>query len=207
MASTQAQEAALWLADFATSAIQASASDAHLLQDPKAVPYLDVVEFIRDIKPGYHIAVYRGDVWHHGIYVGIRPGDNGQKSIERVVHIWGKNGKPPSNTTAIIRQDTLSAFMYRHFLLAVIVYEDGLALSDSVRLANGFYDHNVLFRNREHFATWCKTLRCEKTLVQQYASICNALSDVLAEYEFGMVQHKFIMVETCRRIAGASHTS
>jgi len=148
---------------------------------PGAVPFDNVVEMIGELCVGDHIAVLNtSGYWHHGIYVGkLTPA---RASPLLVVEVWGEN-KESSKITA----RTLAQFVAGGTRFARIAYAEGSALPCACTAAlalhllktagpSSFY--NVAFNNCEHFATLCRTLRCERAA---HAMVAQCLQQLPAQ--------------------------
>jgi len=112
---------------------------------------LPIVRFGR-IPPGSHIAVQRGPIYHHGIYVG----------DDRFVHfVGGKSG------TAVLKNDADTDFLLENRTFFLIHYSDDndVKRAATTHVANyllsclgdipGLYD--AFSNNCESFATFCRT--------------------------------------------------
>jgi hypothetical protein len=150
---------------------------------PGAVPFDNALDMFCELCVGDHIAVLNpSGYWHHGIYVGkLTPA---RSSPMLVVEVWGEN-KESSNITA----RTFPKFVAGGTRFARIEYAEGSALPCACTAAlalhllqtagsAGFY--NVAFNNCEHFATLCRTLRCEAQ-AQAHAMVAQCLQQLPAQ--------------------------
>ena len=115
------------------------------------------------LKRGDVVGVHRSFYDHYGIYTG-----------SEVIHFSGEPGlmeilKLKPTTSAWIRRSTLDEFKNGAENIFIINFEQILfpslhiySPSETVRRAEsqiGKSGYNILFRNCEHFALWCKTGR------------------------------------------------
>jgi hypothetical protein len=130
------------------------------LLPPGALPFDDCLDLRDKVCVGDHIAVMNpSGYWHHGIYV--QPAGSSM-----VIDVWGETKGASRVTRRSFRE-----FVSGGTRFALIQYAEGTALAHehSAALAlhlhgaagaAGFY--NIAFNNCEHFATLCRTLRCEQ---------------------------------------------
>jgi hypothetical protein len=162
---------------------------------PGAVPFDNNLEMLDQLWEGDHIAVLNpSGYWHHGIYVGkvsparssLPPSSSPLPPPSLVVEVWGEN-KESSKITA----RPFATFVAGGTRFACIRYAEGSALPckwtaalalhllDTAGSA-GFY--NVAFNNCEHFATLCRTLRCEQAQAQvAHAMVAQCLQQLPAQ--------------------------
>lgn len=117
-------------------------------------------------RRGDHIRVTRGFYAHDGIYVG-----DGQ-----VIHFWGmRNNKAEGR----VRRDSVSIFLGRAKAIQIVDYGVSFADDEVVRRAYsrlGQDGYNVLFRNCQHFARWCKTDQHESDQVERVVTVATGAS-------------------------------
>jgi hypothetical protein len=129
-----------------------------------ALPFDESLELRDQVRMGDHIAVRNpSGYWHHGIFF-----KNKTTRSSMVVEVWGE-----SKETSKITSRTFAMFVAGGKRFALIKYADDAALPRKLTAAlalhllenagpAGFY--NVASNNCEHFATFCRTLRCENVL-------------------------------------------
>jgi len=116
------------------------------------------------LEPGSHVKVRRflSTYTHHGVYVG----------RGRVIHF---DGEPLRGRSATIVECTLDEFL-RGGRAILVPAPRGLVPSEVVgraerALADGFGAYRLLFRNCEHFATWCTIGRRKSFQVRRGVSL------------------------------------
>lgn len=105
---------------------------------------------MRDIQRGDMIRVKRGLYDHYGIYVG----------NNRVIHysgsLSGKLTKEPRVEEVSLRKFLDGAESYQYY----VDDENGYSADETIRRARrllGEEKYDLVFRNCEHFARWCRT--------------------------------------------------
>ena len=116
------------------------------------------VERLADIVPGDMVAVRRTDsnmTVHTGIYIG-----NGE-----VVDLWG-----PAKQSSTIDRRPYADFNYPSVGTVIVNFDAAFAKVDTVKIALAMVDrgrhisYNGRLRNCQHFATYCRTGRCEPVI-------------------------------------------
>lgn len=110
---------------------------------------------------GDHIKIGRGFYSHHGIYI----------DRDQVVHF---SGEPKRKNRSQIEVTTLEKFINgaKETHLKVVEYEEDTIFDaeTTIQLALeslGDADYHIVFRNCEHFATYCKTGKRESKQVKR----------------------------------------
>lgn len=98
---------------------------------------------------GDHIQIYRGGYYHHGIDLG----------DGTIIHF---SGEPLSHEKALVKRSLMVEFMKGDDKYAVIEYPASICLPPETTVGHAFSmlgatGYNLVFRNCEHFATYCKT--------------------------------------------------
>mmetsp|Transcript_8905 Transcript_8905/g.19000 ORF Transcript_8905/g.19000 Transcript_8905/m.19000 type:complete len:237 (+) Transcript_8905:176-886(+) len=151
------------------------------LLPPGAEQYVDSHVLATKAKAGDQIMVQSpSGYWHHGIMIGMQPDAHGQEQYY-VVDVWGENKE----------SSTISQRPYNDFVAGKVGFarahygqKNVLPRAKSKALALYLVDvarqrgfqYNVLERNCEHFATWC---RIGRNTSHQVCEVHKLLSDML----------------------------
>ncbi len=110
---------------------------------------------------GDHIKIGRGFYSHHGIFI----------DRDQVVHF---SGEPKQKNQSQIEMTTLEQFINgaKETKVKIVAYEADVVFDTetTIRLALesiGDSDYHIVFRNCEHFATYCKTGKHESKQVKR----------------------------------------
>jgi hypothetical protein len=114
-----------------------------------------------EVETGDHIRVKRLGFYHHGIYVG----------RGRVVHLSGEVIEAFTEPERVeVIETSLNEFVSWAPEVEVLVYPDAYPAHVVCRRARtrlGERGYNLISRNCEHFATWCKTGEWRSVQVEQ----------------------------------------
>lgn len=140
-----------------------------------------------DLKKGYHLAVRRGKITHHGIYIG----------NDRVIHYDGKEDYGKN----IIIETSFSEFKQGDPVM-VVTHPSGYTPYEIVERAKsrlGEECYGLITNNCEHFATWCVTGKSESSQVNfamEIAESYGPASDVLVGVPMGVLAF-FELMDSC----------
>ena len=106
---------------------------------------------------GDHLRVKRPGYWHHGVDCG----------DGTVIHYSGELGR---KRNAAVRRDSLDVFIDGSDRVEVVRHKRSDPEAAVMRRAHsrlGEQRYSLVFRNCEHFATWCKTGKARSAQVEK----------------------------------------